>query len=107
MTPTTKKAQVAHYKEKLGTDARWALRGLMRVYAEQTESEKEYEVTAYTNGVGFTGVDADILTSFAKQYERRGSLSEKQMALLFKRMPKYAGQLLRLTAPKQTETVAA
>lgn len=100
------KARVAVFKEKLGTDPRWALRGLLRIYKEQTPQEQDYEVSAYDNGVGFSGVDAEILTSFAKQYERRGRLSEKQMALVFKKMPKYGSQLLKLSKPATTTTEA-
>ena len=96
----TKKETVAQWKEMLGSDPRWAIRGLLRIYQEQTPSEVDYEVSAYDNGVGFSGVDAEILTSFAKQYQRRGSLSEKQMNLLYKKMPRYAGQLYKLTNPK-------
>lgn len=92
----TKASEIAFFKEQLGTDERWAVRGLVRLYQEQTPQEKSYEVAAYDNGLGFSGVDAEILTSFAKQYQRKGSLSPKQLALLKKKMPKYAGQLQRL-----------
>ena len=96
------KAVVAVWQENLRTNPQWAIRGLMRVYKEQTASEKEAEATRENNGVGFTGTDAEILTSFAKQVERDNGryplpLSPKQLAILFKRMPKYAGQLYRLT----------
>jgi hypothetical protein len=103
----TKAETIADWKEKLETNPAWALRALVVVYNEQTPTEQDYEVTAYTNGVGFTGIDAEILTSFAKQYlnkvERFGrtaTLSPRQMELLHKKMPKYAGQLYRLTQGK-------
>jgi hypothetical protein len=102
----TKKETIQLWREKLGEDPAWALRGLMRIYAEQTESEKEYGVTAFHNGRGFTGVDADILTSFAKRFEWKGSLTGPQMAVLFDKMPKYATQLYRLTHPKKQEQAA-
>ena len=43
--------------------------------------------------MGFTGIDAQILTSFASQVEKGFTLSQKQTSLLFKMMPKYAGQI--------------
>lgn len=102
----TKKDTVALWKEKLATEPAWALRALIRIYEEQTPTEQDYEVTAYHNGVGFTGIDADILTSFAKQYQRKGELSPKQMDLLYKKMPRYAGQLYRLTYPNRKKVTA-
>lgn len=89
----TKKAALQELKEKLATDPRWATRGLLRIYSFQTESEQASETTSEDNGVGFTGVDADILSSFAKQVQAGRNLSQKQMDLLHKKMPKYAGQL--------------
>jgi hypothetical protein len=39
-------------------------------------------ITAERNGIGFSGPDAEILSSFACQYPRRRSLCPKQMNLL-------------------------
>ena len=52
------------------------------------------ELKNLNNGIGFVHVDSENLTSFAKQFEERGSLSEKQLAILYKKMPKYADQLI-------------
>lgn len=49
------------------------------------------ELKNLNNGIGFVHVDSEIITSFAKQFEERGSLSEKQLEILYKKMPKYAG----------------
>ena len=83
-------------KLKLGTDPRWAIRGLVRIYEYQTSQEQSSEHTIESNGVGFNGTDGTILTSFAKFYLKYNRLSDKQMVYVFKKMPKYAGQLLRL-----------
>ncbi len=91
---TTKKDRIAFIKEKLGTNHQWAIKGLLRIYANQTEDEKVIEETREHNGIGFTGADANILSSFAKQIsEKNRVMSEKQMNLIFKKMPKYARQL--------------
>lgn len=89
----TKKEAIAFFKDRLTNDANWQIKGLLRVYSFQTPSEQSMQTTVQDNGVGFTGVDGEILTSFAQQVERGRTLSQKQMAILKKKMPKYAGQL--------------
>jgi hypothetical protein len=91
---TSKTQLVDILKAQLATRPRQAIKGLMRIYANQTESEQTSGGVIVNNGIGFVHVDSEILTSFAKQYEKKGSLSEKQMAILYKKMPKYAGQLI-------------
>lgn len=91
---TSKEAVVAWYKTKLSKDAGWAIAGLMRVYANQTKDEQSGGYVAYNNGVGFVHTDAELLTFLAHQYEKKHSLSEKQIEVLFKKMPKYARQLM-------------
>lgn len=103
----TKAARLAFFREKLGTSHSWAVRALLVIYRYQTAAEKAAKQTTDANGVGFGGLDAEILSSFAKRaqahfnnlYTKKddfvGALSPKQFAVLFKRMPKYADQLLR------------
>ena len=91
----TSKAQlVSMLKTQLATRPQQAIKGLMRIYANQTESEQSSGIVISNNGIGFVHVDSEILTSFAKQFEERGNLSEKQLEILYKKMPKYAGQLI-------------
>lgn len=90
---TTKKDRIAIIRAKLTNDPRWVIRGLLAVYANQTRDEQTAETVKYENGVGFTGADGEILSSFAKQVEAGRQMSPKQMALLFRKMPKYARQL--------------
>jgi hypothetical protein len=87
------KRVVAEWKGKLASNPLWAVRGLLAVYKYQTEAEKAVGAVTDDNGVGFAGVDGEFLSSLAKQYQQRGSLSVKQMAYLHKKMPKYAKQL--------------
>lgn len=91
---TSKTQLVDILKAQLATRSQQAIKGLMHIYANQTESEQSSGEVIVNNGIGFVGVDSEILTSFAKQYERKRSLSEKQMTILYKKMPKYAGQLI-------------
>ena len=91
------KDRVALLRERFAASDAWALRALEVVYAEQTADEKAAETTIVHNKVGFSGVDGEILSSFARQYAERGRLSPKQMALLKRKMPRYAKQVERLT----------
>jgi hypothetical protein len=80
---------------KLATDVRWAQRGLLAIYRNQTEDEKVAADVRHHNAMGFRCMDSIILTSFANQLQTRGSLSVKQMSVVHKLMPKYARQLMK------------
>lgn len=71
-------------------------RALNKLFECQTEDEKAIGETHETNGVGFNGVDAPILTSFAEFYKQRGYLSDKQKAIARKKLVKYKKQLTNL-----------
>ncbi len=83
-------------KDKLLTDDAWLVRGLVAIYNRQTADEQRAEETKLHNRVGFNGSDANILTSFAKQWQSRQWLSDKQMGLARRKMVKYAGQLVKV-----------
>lgn len=95
---TTKKAKVQFIRDKLSNDKQWAIRGLLRIYSCQTTSEQAANETEESNGVGFNGMDAELLSSFAQQYIQHKNLSDKQMIWVHKKMPKYASQLERLSS---------
>jgi len=90
----SKKDIIEHLRQRLANNDRWALRALVRIYQNQTADERCREATIERNGIGFTGPDAEILTSFASQYQRRGRLTEKQMMILRRRIPAYARQIV-------------
>lgn len=92
----TKKDLLGFLKYKLGTDDKWALRALQRIYEGQTIEELNDGDTKELNGLGFTGFDAPILTSIYKSYlEHNKRLTPKQMNVVKKMMGKYAGQIYR------------
>ena len=91
---TSKEQLIAILKQQLATRPQQAINGLMRVYANQTADEQQEGSVRVLNGVGFVPTDSVILSSFAEQYQKKGSLSNKQMAILYKKMPKYARQLI-------------
>lgn len=74
---------------------------IVTIFRKQTIAEQANYSTGEWNGVGFNKFDAKILTSFAKQIlenHKKGKrlLSDKQIALARKRMPKYAKQLAKI-----------
>lgn len=93
----TQAQRIAYFKDQLKSNPKWALRGLIRIYERQTEDERQVGATVHDNGIGFSGCDAEILSSFAQQYLRWGRLSAKQMSILYRKMPKYARQLLSIS----------
>jgi len=93
----TKEKQKTFLKEKLSSNKKWALRALVKIWEHQTEEEKQIGHTIDYNGVGFSGVDSDILSSFAEQYLEKGYLSKKQMKYVFKLIPKYWKQILTIS----------
>lgn len=90
-------------RAKLQDAEEWICRGVVAIYKKQTYSEQQAQETTESNGVGFTGCDAYILSSFAKQIIQHESnpkykqpLSHRQLELAKKKMPKYAGQLAKI-----------
>lgn len=66
---------------------------LLYLWSHQTGEEQQAHSTVEDNGVGFNGLDANILSSFAEQISQGYDLSEKQMVIARLRLPKYHGQL--------------
>ena len=106
----TKVAKKSFIKHKLETDDRWLVRGLLAIYAKQTEDEKMSDATKASNDVGFNAMDANILSDISKRTINAGAksaaakpdfnvfrfLSARQRDLVRKKMIKYAGQLVYL-----------
>jgi hypothetical protein len=80
-------------KEKVATDPRWTERAILAIYKMQTREEQAKGVTKVHNGIGFTGPDGEIFSSFAQWIKLHGHLTPKQLFIAQKKMPKYAGQL--------------
>lgn len=81
------------------------IRGMMRIYSLQTESEKAAEETEILNSVGFSGFDGHIMTSIANNFLKYQRLSNKQYNLVAKKMQRYWRQLYKIATGKMTMTV--
>lgn len=94
MTKITKTKIQEFVKTKLRTSDKWALRALVVVYANQTADEQAVGATHNLNGEGFSGADAEFLSSLAVQYAQRNSLSSKQIEWLKKKISRYSRQVM-------------
>lgn len=83
-----------YVKEQLATNPQWAQRAIVRLYERQTSDEQCTQSTSHRNGMGFSGCDANILSSFAEQINRGRTLSAKQLAIAYKKLPKYVKQIV-------------
>ena len=92
----TKKDRIQNLKSKLTYHSDAAIEGLLLIFSYQTAEEQDCESVLEDNGIGFTGADGSILSSFARQVTEGRTLSDKQMDIIHKKMPKYAAQLERL-----------
>ena len=72
----------------------YVIGALIRIYSFQTVDEQEWEKTSYRNDMGFNGTDAKIMTRIAKYYGKKHWMSDKQLALVKRKIPKYWGQLI-------------
>jgi hypothetical protein len=95
-------------KANLSSNPKWAIRAIEVLYAQQTATEQMVKTTEENNGVGFNGTDAFILSAFAEQIAKRKKynnpilLSDKQLAIAFKKLPKYWKQIERAMQRKET-----
>ena len=81
-------------QELLRTNDEAVYKAMMKIYDRQTRDEQEAKQTEDWNSVGFTGVDAEIMSSFTESYKKWGKLTPKQMVIARKKMVKYWKQLL-------------
>ena len=91
-TEYTKTAKL-FIQHKLETDQRWLSRAIQVIFDHQTRDEQAQEQTSHSNGIGFNGSDAQLMSSFAKQIYRGRQLSERQLHWAKRKMKKYWRQV--------------
>lgn len=101
---TTKKDRVQWVRDRIADNVAMAYDVLITIYEMQTAEEQASEMTIEHNGVGFSGTDAEFLSSLAAQllkkrakFGNKAYLSAKQTACVQKIVTKYAAQYVRLT----------
>ena len=94
-------------QENIKTNVSWTIRTLEVLYGRQTTDEQLTQSTTHQNGRGFNGTDSFILTSFYQQVQKRRQygnpvlLSEKQLDICKKKLPKYWKQIQEEISLKQ------
>lgn len=81
-------------------------RAVYALFERQTREEQNADMTVHHNGVGFSGCDAEILSSFAKFWKKTGFLTPKQAVIARKKLVKYRKQLAEIAEEKRAEKVA-
>ena len=76
-------------------------RALLAIYERQTQDEQDLGDTRERNGVGFTGWDGELLSSYAEQLLGGINLSRSQFDVLQRRMVKYGKQLAEVANARQ------
>lgn len=77
----------------LNTNDGFLCRAVVKIYERQTLDEQSNDTTSNNNGIGFNGIDAFILSRFAKFFADKKYLSPKQIVVARRKMLKYAKQL--------------
>lgn len=94
----TKANTTLFVRQQLSTKPEWAVKALVRIFQEnQTADEQSDQLTKHNNGIGFSGTDAQFLSSLAKQFIAKDYLSEKQVGFVLKKMPKYVRQVISMS----------
>jgi hypothetical protein len=89
-----KNEKLEEVKNLLNSNDEFLYKALKVLYNNQTEDEQNSKETKEYNGIGFNGLDAPIMSSFAEFLNKRGFLSKKQKAIARKKMAKYAKQVM-------------
>lgn len=72
------------------------IRGLIRIHGFQTAEEQSSGQTVEDNGLGFNALDAEFMTEMVIFHKHHGYLTVKQLAIVRKKLLKYAGQLVKI-----------
>jgi hypothetical protein len=90
----SKKQLLQGLRYQLAHDTEKAKKALILIYNNQTQAEQSALQTVEFNGVGFTSLDAEILSSISAFYLNHKFVTPRQLAIVKRLVPKYAGQVL-------------
>jgi hypothetical protein len=107
MTTTTKIWTADEIKALLTTNDKFVMRSIVKLFERQTIDEQAVDGTSHSNGVGFNGTDAFIMSRFAKFFMERGYMTPKQLAIGKRKIMKYAKQLANIANEPKPEAVEA
>jgi hypothetical protein len=100
----TKRSVRAFLRARLGTDLSWAKRACVVLYRNrQTDREQKTDTTLEHNGIGFDRLDAPRMSRLARLILGKRSLTQGEIGLLLRRMPRYTDQIIKLSNLKKLE----
>jgi len=86
-----------YFNHMIQTNTQWLRRAVVAIFNHQTTDEQVAGQTKHRNGVGFNGLDAEIMTNIAQRIiANRRSLTEREVTAARKTMRKYVRQLVRI-----------
>lgn len=94
-------------KKLIQTNDKAVYRALVLLYSFQTDEEKNTDKVKTVNGKGFNKLDAEILSSMARQVKSGRHLTDKQMYVARPKLMKYAGQILNYMKTKEEQKTLA
>lgn len=89
----TQRQQRAYIANMLETNPVAIDRAIVAIYKRQTSDEQVSHATSHSNGIGFTGFDAEYMSNLAQFAIRTGFLTPKQRGAVKERLKKYWRQL--------------
>ena len=94
-------------KKLIQTNDKAVYRALVLLYSFQTDEEKNTDKVKTVNGKGFNKLDAEILSSMARQVKSGRHLTDKQMYVARPKLMKYAGQILNYMKTREEQKTLA
>lgn len=85
----------------LNTNDKWLYRALVKLFEYQTIEEQVFDESRELNRVGFNSTDAQLLSSYAKQYNDKHFLTPKQKEWCRKKIVKYWEQIWNISFQEQ------
>ena len=85
----------------LAGNREFRMRALLKLYSRQTADEQIQQTVSHNNGKGFRSCDARFLTSLSESAIKYNRLTDKQDAVLARKIKVYAGQLTDISNGKR------
>ena len=97
----TRQQVISFVKLKLTFDNKWMLRGFLRLWGNQTNSEKMNYISHGHNHFGFNKIDSLMMTTIYRRYQLEKRISDGHMEYLKGKIPKYAAQISSFSDEKK------
>ena len=81
------------------------VRGLLAIYARQTEDEQRAETTKVHNKIGFSAYDAPFMSKMVRFFKQRGYLTIGQIDCVRPTIIKYRRQLTEIANAKLSKSL--